>query len=474
MNLSQLNPLRFAAHLAGQALTLAERLTGRKIGESTRHFFKDSLFYSIANFLPRFMGLAVWPLQSMLVRPDGYIIANNFLSAITVICVLISWQIELSVARYYYDRKPDFPEFVGTQFFFTTAVSVVMLIQFWFLRHLWADWFRIPPLVLLLAVVTAMAQIVHQLYNQLLLARKESNRFLTFSLAKQTLYVASVVGLLTWMALSRAVLPSERYLALVWAQLIPTVVLALVFLRDVMRSMRPAFKMEHLRYALGLTLPAVPGALALCGLNYFDRIFISHKDATLAGQYAFAYNLGFMIQLISSGVFSAYMPRFYESRREDDYGQIQRLFSRNFKLLLLAGAGLIIIGKPLGMILAKKDYLACLSIIPIVVTSYIFMYLGQCYGLYIAFRRKFIFMQSLSQIVAVAANILLIVWLVPRFNYDPHLVALNTLIPLVLQWLIVYAVARFMLKEKTVTFQGAGWAFVVFLVLAAGWVFVGY
>lgn len=461
--LSKINPL-----------TLAEKITGRPMAEGTRHFFKDSIFYSIANFIPRLMGLFVWPIITLLIHPEGYAVYSNYITAITAISVILSAQVELSVARYFYENKDDFPEFISTQFFFTLGLSLIMFVQFWIFRRVWASWFVVPVFVLLCALVTAMAQIVHQVFMQLLLARKESLRFLAFSLAKQDLYVIAVIAILLFFAQYRWVPAPDHYMALVYAHLLSTALLAAIFLYYIVKMMRPAFRLDHLSYALRLALPGVPGALALCTLNYFDRIMISHKSLDLAGQYSFAYQIGMLIMMMTSGVFSAYMPRFYENRNEGRFEQIQLLFSRNLKLLLLAAIGLTLASKPVAMILGRKAWFGGLPIIPIIITGYLFMYLGQCYGLYIAYRRKFILLQSISLILAGLSNIVLNVWLLPIFHYDVRIAAMNTLIPYLIQWLMVWAIARYLLKEQTTTFKGTKILCAVYLAFAAAWCLVGY
>ena len=419
MNFTRLSPF-----------ALAEKITGRPIAAGTRHFLKDSAFYSIANVLPRAMGYAIWPLIAMLVAPDGYAIFSNYNSAIAVLILIVSLQVELPVARYYYEGKADFPDFLGTQFFFTTILALVMSAQIWIFRDFWAHTLRVPVPVLMLALVTSLAQITQTVYFQILLARKRSLSYLNYNLAQQILYVMLVALLLPAFFLCKVEGP-YRYLALVLSNLLAYLPLGLLFLFFLARMMRPVFRPDHLRYALHLTLPGLGGALAMAGLNYFDRVYISSHSLNLAGQYAFAYQLGMMIRMASSGIFNAYMPRFYECRKEERYGDLQKMFVQNFKLLLLGAVALILLSRPVAALIGhrNRDYLGSMPIVPIIVTSYIFMWMGQCYGLYTSFRRRYLVAQSLTLVVAGVLNIALNVWLLPLFNFDTRVAALNTIIP---------------------------------------------
>lgn len=464
MNLARFSPL-----------TLAEKLTGRPMAAATRHFFKDSLFYSIANVLPRAMGYFIWPLIAMLVTTDGYAIFSNYNTSISALCILLSAQVELAVARYYYEGKDDFPDFLGTQILFTAGLAAVMTLQFYFFRAFWGRLLVMPGFVLMLAVVTSLAQLSHQVYLQLLLARKRSLSYLNYQLAKQILYVVLVIVLLVFF-FEFHLFRSERYLALVLANLLATVPLGLLFLFFLLRMMRPVFRLDHLAYALRLTLPGIAGALALVALNYFDRVFISHYSLDLAGQYAFAYQLGIMISMVTGGIWSAYMPRFYENRKLERYDEIQTMFSRNLKILLLGATALILMSGPVAMIIGSrnKNYLGSLPVIPIIVNGYIFMWLGQCYGLYMTYRRKYLLTQSITLVIASLLNIGLNVWLLPLFHYNTKIAALNTMLPLIAQWLMVAFIARVMLKERTIHFRGALIPCAAYLVFTTLWCLYGY
>lgn len=464
MNLTRLNPL-----------TLAEKITGRPMAAGTRHFLKDSVFYSIANVLPRAMGYAIWPLIAMLVPLDGYAIFSNYNSAIAVLILIVSLQVELPVARYYYEGKKDFPDFLGTQFFFTTILAAIMSVQIWIFRDFWARQLHIPVPILLLALVTSLAQITQAVYFQILLARKRSLSYLNYNLAQQILYVM-LVTLLLPLFFEFKVEGPERYVALVLANLFAYLPLGFLFLFFLVRMMRPVFRLEYLRYALHLTLPGLGGALAMAALNYFDRVYISGHSLNLAGQYAFAYQLGMMIRMASSGIFNAYMPRFYECRKEERYDDLQKMFSHNFKLMLLGAVALIVLSRPVAALIGHRnhDYLGSMPIVPIIVTSYIFMWMGQCYGLYTSFRRRYLVAQSMTLVIAGILNIVLNLWLLPLFNFNTRIAALNTIIPLAVQCLLVYLIARVLLRERTVSLQGVRLPFIAYLVFATLWSFFAY
>jgi O-antigen/teichoic acid export membrane protein len=411
---------------------------------------------------------------------------NNFQvfnNAIIVICILLSAYAENSVGRYFYEDKADFPDYLGTQFFFTLTLTAVMLVQFWVFRDSWAWAFgldgssanlggiKIP--IFVLAVLASVAQLPHQIYLQLLLARKRSRSYFAWNFLKQLIYVIFGVILIFQ-------IPHD-FAGLVWAYLIATVALGAPFLVFIIRMMRPVFHWRHMRYAMRFSLPAIPGVIALFTLNFFDRILFQHHDKSVGGQYSFAYNVGMLILMVSTGLFSAYMPRFYENMNQGDREANQRIFSRNFKLLLLGALGLTLLSKPMVILLGRQvDYHKGMAIIPIVISGYLFAYLAQCYGLYISYRRKLIYLQSGAMMIAAAANIGLNLWIwqTPWLVANPlalmRAVALVTLVPYLIQWVLVFLIARVLLKEKTVHFQGIALPFLGYLAFAAFWCFFGY
>jgi len=446
---------------------LAEKIAGRPIAPATRRFLTDSLLYSSAGFVPKLFGLVMTRITTHKLDPGDSAVLNNFIAAVALICILLSGQVETAVGRYYYEKKNDFPQFLGTVSLFTLGLSAAMTLQFWFFRDEWAGWFKFNPFVLKLALATALAQIAHQIYTQLLVVQKRSRAYLSYAIARQALFMAVAIALLT--------LTPPSYLCLVYAHAFMTVALAIPFLYAVVRRLRPAFQRAHLRYAFRFMAPVTLAGLAQCVLNYFDRVFISHHNLALAGQYGFAYNVAMLVLMLSGGIFNAYMPRFYEAMNEGQTGMLQRMFTRNFRLLLLAAAGLILVSKPAALLLGRPAYFGSLAIIPIVVTGYLFQYLWQCHALYLSYRRRYLMLFALSQVVLLAGlNVGLNVWLAPLCHYNVKVIALNTLIPWLVQWLLVLAIGRWLLREKMVGFQGLALPSAAYLVFATAWCFWGY
>lgn len=471
MNLTRLNPLN-----------LAEKLTGRPIGAGTRHFFKDSFFFTAAGIIPRFLGLLITPVTTYYLTTAEYNTFGVFMnSVILIVCMVMSVQAENSVARYYYENKNDFPDFLGTLFIFTGVLAALMFVQFWIFRDTWSWVFgvgrqrdRLGMTIFLWGLCCAAPQILHQVYLQLLMAQRRSRAYFGWNLAKNLIYV--VFGVLFLVAV-----PTSRVFGLIWAYSIATFALAVPFLVALVRRMRLVFHWKHIRYALHFSLPGLPGAISLFLINFFDKLFFQHTKPDIGGMYAFAYTIGWLVQMMTQGLFQAYMPRFYANMNAERGEVNQPLFTRNFKLLLAGAFCLTVMSQPMALLLGRNpDYHKGLPIVPIIICSYLFMYLGQCYGLYIAFRRRHIALQSLSQVIAAGLTVGLIVWIwqTPALLAEPltlmRVVALATLIPFLVQWLIVLFIARVLLKEKTVNFKGIVVPFAVFLAFSVFWSFFGY
>lgn len=471
MNLSRLNPL-----------TLLEKITGRPMAAGTRRYFKDSIFFTAANVIPRLLSFVIQPVVTLHLTTAEYNTFGVFSnSVITILCIFLSALAESSVARYYYEGKKDFPDFLGSLFFFTAALSGVMLIQFWVFRDAWSWVFGMPKghdslglTLFMWALICSVAQILHQVFLQLLLVRKLSRKYFSWNLAKNILYVIFGVYFLVRH-------PASGVFGLVWAFAIATLVLSVPFLVSIVRMMRPVFHWEHISYALRFSLPAIPGALASFSLNFFDRILFQHNNPDIGGQYSFAYTIGWLIQMVTTGLFSAYMPRFYENMKAGEQEKNQSLFSRNLKLLLLGGVALTVMSQPMAHLLGRQTaYWKGLPIIPIIVCGYICFYLSQCFALYISYRRKYIWVQSQGMILAAALTIAMNLWAwrIPHLVERPlmlmRFIALATLIPYFVQWLVIYAIARWMLKEKIVRFKGLILPLTLYLIFSWFWCFYGY
>jgi O-antigen/teichoic acid export membrane protein len=110
------------------------------------------------------------------------------------------------------------------------------------------------------------------------------------------------------------------------------------------------------------------------------------------------------------------------------------------KYIFLSAIILILFSKEIVMILADESYYRALDLVPIIILSYIFVFLYTLFGNY-SFYRKKTGLISIATLLAGLINIGLNYWLIPEFGYIAA--AYTTLVSYILLFLFHYFNAKF-------------------------------
>jgi O-antigen/teichoic acid export membrane protein len=175
-----------------------------------------------------------------------------------------------------------------------------------------------------------------------------------------------------------------------------------------------AVKAEPLRLLMRFGLPTVPAEASVYALSLVDRFYIYHaKSSALAGLYAIAVQLAGAVALIVRAFQYAWPPLAYSVTDDREAGRLYGLVTTYYALV--AGsvvAGLALLGRWVVRLLAAHSYFGAYKALPWVALGW------ALYGLWVVFlviagRAKVTTRNFPSALTGLAANIVLIVLLVP-------------------------------------------------------------
>lgn len=180
----------------------------------------------------------------------------------------------------------------------------------------------------------------------------------------------------------------------------------------------------QLKEMLAFGLPLVPAALALYLLNMADHYLLKALgNAESVGLYAMGYKLG-MIMAIAVGAFqqswAATMFKVSNGAHPDQ--AFPRLFNGFSGLLLLLGLGLSLFAHEILVLFSTEQYYESATLVPWVAGGYYFLGLYYFTAIGIHLRRK-TRVQPLIVGLAAALNILLNLWMIPRWGMHGAAVA---------------------------------------------------
>ncbi|RMH71965.1 MAG: hypothetical protein D6675_05465 [Gemmatimonadetes bacterium] len=242
-------------------------------------------------------------------------------------------------------------------------------------------------------------------------------------------------------------LQTDRYLGLIWGQIIIGGILSGAIVYYVKPYFSVAFNRHHIRYILRYSLPLVPYQLSGIILAQFDRIMINNYiDSAATGLYSFAYNIGTVLNLFLTALLTAWTPDYYEYMKSKSYHQLDLDVDKMMRLVLICALFLMLFGELIGQIISAASYHTALHLIPIVVFGHIFVYWWQVWGRNLGFAYKTIW----TSVIALSAgiiNILLNSIYIPMFGYEAS--AYTTVISYAIMALGGWGVSKYVLQLHT-------------------------
>jgi O-antigen/teichoic acid export membrane protein len=234
-----------------------------------------------------------------------------------------------------------------------------------------ADTMSIPAAMVIFVVLESFSTAMLMLYNDYLAVNFLSKKYLMISL------VYAVSGMALSVLLVTTVFSEMRYMGRALGTMIPYLCIAGYILFSLYKTKKPKINREYWRYGLKISLPIVPHGLSQLILGQFDRIMIKKlvSDAA-AGFYSFANNIGFIFQIVTSSIDTAWTPWLFAKLSEKDYGTIRKSSNIYAAAVAALACGLFLISPELILIMGGAEYNeGRYVVIPIVLSVYFsFMY----------------------------------------------------------------------------------------------------
>lgn len=424
----------------------------------TLEFFTHSKNYLNANMVTKALGLLSVPIFTRLLVPESYGILSVFQSVVSILMVVMSAGVVGGIYRRFFEKGSDYQEFLGSNLFFLSVFSFLVILAALFFSGPVSDFFKISPDLLLIAAVTSFFTVVLNIYMRLLQAKNLSRPYSKLVIVQSAILLAVS---LFWTYLSAA---NARHMGAIYASLAISAIFFIYSAFRLLKESRFSFRPEHIIYSLAFGIPLLPHSFGNYFLSYFDRVIIGQISGFAdAGLYSLGYNVGMVLMIVESSIFSAWSPKFFAYMAEKKFGKIEELAAKFAKIVFFAAMGIIVFSKDFIFIFTSKAYHESFSIIPVVVFAYVFFFLYSIYQLYSEFRKKTMLISAIT-VFSTAANIALNYMLIPKYGYQAA--AYTTLACFAMMFALHYIVVRFVLKENMIGIGRLAPSFAAFAAVA--------
>lgn len=411
----------------------------KRFGEDVFSFLSHSKNYVSADFFQKGLVFISIPVFTRILSPGEYGLLSIFTSLVSIFSIFAIIGGRGAIVRFYHEPNYNFSNFIGSNLIFYFLYLFFFGFSFVTFHKEISAFLNIPTKLTLYAIIVSVFSTFSRLFLSYLQADKQSRKysFLSVSIHSTILIVSIILMIL---------LTKEKYYGRIYTQVIINIVLALFFIYSLYKISKFNFNIKYVKDLLKFGLPLIPHALSGIILVYFDRIIINQLlGAEKTGLYSFAYNVGMIMQIFILAMNRAWQPMFYEYYSKNKFKSITNIAKKYSTIVYYIAIILILFTREIVQIISTKEYNESMPIIPIIILSYLFLFLYTIYANYSFYYKKSGAI-SLATVIATIVNIILNYIFIPKYGYVSA--AYTTLVSYILLFLFHFLVTKYYLNAK--------------------------
>lgn len=416
-------------------MSILNKIKNTDLFTTIRH---SAVFFS-SNMATQAVSFLLLPFLTRMLSEEGMGYIELFKSYMFIGATFLSLNSYASVSRYYFEKKKDFKEFIGT-----TILLVILVFTFFSLiivplNNQIADIADLPQSFPFYLIFASFFIVILRIFQQIVIPDRRSKDDLIISLIR-----GGNLLILTLILVS--ILEHEKYIGFIWALLITGLIVSVAILIKIRKEFKFSFKLSHIKYIFNYSVPLLPYHISAILLAHLSRIMLNNiEGAASAGIYSVAVNIGMIISVVNLAVNRAIIPDFFKFYDNMEFKRLDQLIRKMFSLVCVAALVFILFSEEILLIMASGKYDVALPILPIIYFTYLFDSIYQIYARYIMHSKKTIYL-SISLIIAGIITLLLNIKLIPEYGFKGGAIA--TFISYFILSVIVWLIAKMILKYK--------------------------
>lgn len=378
---------------------------------STGLALKAGFWYVVSNFLVKAFSFITTPIFSRLMTREQYGEFSNYASWQATLLILTGAELYNSLSRAYYDYTEDYDKYVSS----VTVTGVLLTALFYALFLLCRPW--------IFSVVAIPPELVHMLFFTLTF---QSCKAIWFA-RERTLYRYKSVAFVSMLNL---VVPTLIALALVlllpetsrldgriYGTYLPMSAIGLYCAFNMLKRGR-SFRLEHVKYALKLSMPLLVHFLTVSLLTSSNTIITkslmgAEAAALVSVTTSTIHILSILFQALSGAVTTWLM----DNLNQNKVGVIKKGVVLYAAGVVAVSVGTLLLTPEIVWILGDDQYMGAVYLIPGMVLGIVFQAITSIFNIILTYDKNVVktaVYTGIMAVVSIAAKIILL----PIFGYD--------------------------------------------------------
>lgn len=378
---------------------------------------KAGFWYVLSNLALKAIALFTTPIFTRILTKGEVGYFSNVTSWYNLLSVIITLNLAGSIFLAVFDFKDKLEKYVSSVLVLSTFSTLVFYCICLIFKPFFLGFFEIDEYVLHILFLAIALQQALDMYNIENRVQGKYKSTVIFSLLSCVASNAFAIILVVMFHMGIKGRIEGFYF--------PQIIINLfVYLYVIYKGRGVEFK--YIPYALKLSLPLIFHNLGHIILSSSDRIMITKLCGTEnTALYSIAYACGSIVSLIWSSMNNAWSPWAYACMNDNDSKRLQTVSKAYSMLFLLFVFFIMLFAPEILWILGGKSYEHSVGMIPVVMVSYVFVFV---YSLYVNieffFKKQHVI--AIGTVLAAVLNIGLNYLLIPIFGY--YAAAYTTLI----------------------------------------------
>lgn len=372
---------------------------------------KSTLWFTFCNLMNKGISIITVPIFTRILTTEQYGTYSIYLSWLSILIIFTSLNLYLGVfnnAMFKFENDRD--RYISSMQGITIVLTFIYFIVYIVNRDFWNALFELSTLIM---VAMFFELLVTPTFNFWAARNRFEYKYkIVVVLTLVKCFLNPLVGIIAVLAI-RTYKAEARIVSIV---VVEFAICGAILIYQFLKGKRFFIK-KYWQYALWFNIPLLPHFLSGTILNHASRVMISKMvDLSAAGIYTVAYNIGMLMQLVTTAIVNSFIPWIYTNIRDKKYLEIRKTTN----ILMAITASMIILmmffAPELVRIFAPRDYYEAIYVIPPVAASTFFLF---CYQFFVTIEfyfeeKKFIVIAS---IVVAILNIFLNYIFIPLYGY---------------------------------------------------------
>lgn len=418
---------------------------------------KNFLSYAIGDLFVKGMLFISLPLLTRIMSPEQYGKLSILNTAILILYVFVSLNIQSVVINRVMKQKEGFSVFLSSCIYFLIPFQVLLIVLEPFYSSIISRLLGIAekdvPSVLIICIMLSYIYI----YTSYLQGVEQGGLYVKINVISKVCEILLIFGF-------ALIVTTDQYLSKIYAQFLVCAPLLAFSFYKLKNNIVLKFSVNELKGALWFSVPLIVHVLSNSLLSQADRIIINSKlGSSSAGIYSFAYNLGMCILVLVMAWNSSWQPKLYQLINKNDSSTIQKVNNASSIIICAISATVMLFSKEVVIIMSTKEYYEGIELIPLIIIGNALIHVYLTYVNFVFYVKKTSLI-AITTFLALAINIIANYALIPYYGIRGAAIA--TVIAYLFLCVFHFLTAKHFAKQvnrDSLSLKLLGWFFIALM-----------